>query len=203
MKTMRHTFGGLALAVSLLFTGCQKEDAQAPADLEFASAEFQLPDLADLETPEVTMGTETAEFKCTPREASKEKMELLKRALKNLNLDENQRTAVKGFVQQHHACIAEHMTKIKELHTTLLARANAAREDYVKAYKAGRITKAQLEEKLTQLRASLREEMTKHDVKQTHMRILRRCRQELLQKIESVLNPTQLQKWNNWKSQLG
>ncbi|GAA4300790.1 hypothetical protein [Nibribacter koreensis] len=202
MMKMRRTWGMLLMAASLLFTACQQDEVQAPEDTQFAAAEFELPDLSDLETPEVTMGTDNGVLTCTPRETSREKMELLRRALKNLNLNENQLIAVKRFAQQHHACVAEHLTQIQNLHQELLRRANATRENHLAAYRAGQITKAQLEEKLAALRAAVKEEMAKHETKQIHMRMLRRCRLELLQKIESILNPAQLQKWNTWKAQL-
>ncbi|QHL86815.1 hypothetical protein GU926_04925 [Nibribacter ruber] len=203
MKKMRHTWSLLAMSLALVFTACQKEEAPAPDSIEFASAEYQLPDLQDLETPEISIGSETAPFTCTPLENQREKLEALKKALQSLHLDQNQRTAIKGFVQQHHACIAQHLAALQNLHQNLLQRANAQREAYVKAYKAGEITKAQLEEKLTTLRATLKEQMAKHEVKERQMRLLRKCRQELLQKIESVLSQEQLQKWNTWKSRLG
>ncbi|GGK81930.1 hypothetical protein GCM10011405_32110 [Rufibacter glacialis] len=173
-----------------------------PATTEFATADYQLVDLTELEAPEVSLGSEATAFTCTPRETSKEKMETLKRALQHLGLDENQKTAVKGFVQQHNACIAPSIDRIHSLHHDLLRKANAAREEYIIAYKAGKITKPQLEENLAKLRASLKAELEKHEVKQRQMRLVRKCRQELLQKIEAVLNQNQLLKWNNWKSRL-
>lgn len=193
----------MALAALLLFTACQKEEMQAPEETQFAAAEFELPDLSDLESPEVTMGADNGALTCTPRETSREKMELLRKALKNLNLDENQRNAVKRFAQQHHTCMAEHLSQIQHLHQEMLRRANTARENHLAAYRAGQITKAQLEEKLTALRAAVKEELAKHEAKQMHLRILRRCRLELLQNIESILHPAQRQKWNTWKAQLG
>jgi hypothetical protein len=54
--------------------------------------------------------------------------------------------------------------------------------------------------RLEALRSTVKAEMQKHEEKQAHMRNMRKCREELNSKIESVLNAEQLQKWNRWKA---
>ncbi|AKQ45915.1 hypothetical protein TH63_10095 [Rufibacter radiotolerans] len=198
MKNLRLTWGMLAFSVFLTFTACQKNDVDPATEL--TGTEFQMANLTELEAPEVTSQSETDEFRCKPGDSTR--VHALVNILKQLNLDENQRKAVKNFARQHQQCVAEHIIKIHQLHKELLHKANVAREEQLKAFKEGKITKAQLEERLMAIRANLREELMKHEVKQLHMRIVRRCRMELLTKIESILNQQQLQKWNTWKASL-
>jgi hemoglobin-like flavoprotein len=198
MKNLRLTWGMLAFSVFLTFTACQKEDLEPTTEL--TGTEFQLADLPDLEAPSVTGQTETDEFRCKPGDSTR--VHALVTILKQLNLDENQRKAIKGFARQHQQCVAEHLIRINLLHKELLQKANQAREEQLKAFKEGKITRAQLEERLTAIRTAVQEELAKHEVKQLHMRAVRKCRLELVSKIESVLNQQQLQKWNTWKASL-
>ncbi len=206
MKSFKLTWGALAISACLIFSGCQKDDAVTPdtdvLDAAFSSADFQLEDLNALEKVSITGATETTAFGMGHTDASTETRHPLAHILERMNLDERQKLAVRGFVQEHNSCIKEHHAKIQELHKQLLSKANAIREEYIRAYNAGRISKAELEQKLHTLRERMQEELNKDEVKQMHMRILRKCRQDLFSKIASVLNSEQLRMWNHWKENL-
>lgn len=203
MRNIRLICGILAFSVFSTFTSCQKDDAFAPDKdaTEFAKAEYQLTDLKVLEKPEVTIASEAQTFgvhddkKCQDTHS-------LDFILRNLSLNETQRKAVKEFVKGHASCVSEHQSKVKERHQELVKHANAGREEYVKAYKAGKITKAQLEEKLTAMREKLKGQLQNDEHKQMRLRILQKCRTDLMAKIASVLNREQLQKFNRWRENL-
>ncbi|GAB3195864.1 Spy/CpxP family protein refolding chaperone [Pontibacter aydingkolensis] len=206
MRNQKLTFGVLAMSVLLTFSACQKDNAIKPvveeAALEFESEVYQLPDIDDLENPVVTGDTETTLFSTQTSNNTVSPERRLSYILKQLRLDENQRRAVRAYVEQHAVCIEEHRSKVQEMHQQLLRKANAAREDYIMAYKAGRITKPELDEKLKALQGKLREEIQKLEQKQFHIRIMRKCRAELFTNIASVLNPEQKHKFRRWVQSL-
>ncbi|WP_125185370.1 hypothetical protein [Botryobacter ruber] len=200
MKHIKLSFGMLAVSALLTFSACQKEDAVMPdtATMELAASEFQLEDLESLENPVITAATETQDFRIRETDRKTDAAHSLGSILKHLNLDEAQRTAIKGFMEQQTACVAEHKAKIQERHRELMQRANATREELVKAYKAGRITKAELEERLASLHERLKTQLHSDEAKQVRVRMLHKCRAELLANIRSVLTREQLQKWHRW-----
>jgi hypothetical protein len=202
MKKLRLSWGLFALSAILTFTSCQKEDAVDPTLDSFAAEEFQLEDLSALESTEVTRGSESAAFGISNTEAMHSERHSLSNILPKLDLNQRQRAAISGFAKDHAACVAEHRQRIHELHRNLLAKANAVREDYIAAYHAGRISREELEQRLTSLRERVRNEINNHDRKQMHMRALRKCRLDLMTNIESVLNREQRQLWDRWKQSL-
>ena len=191
------------MAALLTLTACQKEETIDPTqEVEFADAEFQLEDLDALENATVTHGSETAAFGMSHTDAAHNDRHSLSFILPKLNLNDRQKMAIRGFVKEHSSCMAVHHSRIQALHQELLKRANAIREEYVKAYKAGKISQRELEQKLAALREKVREEISKHEQRQLHLRALRKCRMELMTKIESVLDREQRQLWNRWKLSL-
>lgn len=190
------------MSAILAFTSCHKDDTIDPSLDHFTAEEFQLEDLDALETTDVTTGSETSAFGISNEEAVHSKRHSLSSILPKLNLDQRQRAAIRGFAKGHAACVEEHRGKVKELHQNLLLKANAVREEYVAAYRAGRISREELEQRIGRLRERVKNEINNHDSKRTHMRALRKCRYDLMTNIESVLNPEQRQLWNRWKQSL-
>src|SRR5690606_18931578 len=88
---------------------------------------------------------------------------------------------------------------ISIIHQQILMRANAKRDAHMNAFYEKKITKAQLDEKLVTLLDRVTAELREDEKKQPHMQVLRQHRARLMQDIETALNPTQLQQWNNWR----
>jgi hypothetical protein len=206
MKNLRLSWGALALSACVLLFGCQKDDAITPEtqtlDTAFSSSDFKLDDLNALDKVNITKASETVVFGMTNTDAHTDAKHPLAEVLKKLQLNEKQMVAIKGFMHNHDVCVREHRAKIHEFHKQILAKANAAREEYVRAYKAGKISKAELEHRLNALRLKVQETLNSDEMKQMHMRIMRKCRYELFTNIESVLNSQQLRMWNHWKANL-
>lgn len=190
------------MSAILTFTSCQKDDTIDPALDSFASEEFQLEDLDALENTDVTSGSESSVFGTSSTEAMHSERHSLSFILPKLNLNQRQRAAIRGFAKDHASCVAEHRHRIHELHRKLLAKANAVREKYITDYRAGNISREELEKRLTSLRERLRNEINKDDRKLRHMRAMRKCRLDLMKNIESVLNREQRQLWDRWKQSL-
>ncbi|MDX5419585.1 MAG: hypothetical protein LPK09_10245 [Hymenobacteraceae bacterium] len=203
MRNLKLTFAALACAVFFTLTGCQKDDVDPIAEesIQLSETDFQITDVNGYENPAITGATENTTFNAQSHD-QKDETKTLIYILRRLNLNERQQHAIKSFVVQHEECVRHHRSKIQQHHEEMLKRANAVREELVAAYKAGKISKPELEAKLKTLQEKLREEMQKHHDKQLHIRIMRQCRSQLFARIESVLGPEQLAKWKRWKMHL-
>jgi uncharacterized lipoprotein YajG len=211
MKNRILTRAAMVFAASFFFFSCQKEDlslSDRPSGDNRIGAEFHIVDLEDLENPNITEASETKEFKI--HHADQEVADHQKPAhrslvfiLRQLDLNERQKQAIRGFVSQNQACVAEHRQKVREVHQELMEKANGKRAEYMQAYQSGRISRADLAHKLQSLNARIKEELKNQESKERLIRIMHRCRAELFSNIESVLNREQLQKWNRWKNSQG
>lgn len=204
MRNLRLSVTAVVCAALVMLTGCQDENVNPDLDeavISIDEGKFQITDLNGLENPTITGATEIVAFS-TGSTGSQRESHKLAYILRKLNLNERQRKAVRKYVEEHEACVAEHHRSIRQLHEELLKRANAAREDYIKAYRAGKISKQDLDLKLKELHEKLKQEIKEHKQRQLHLQVMRRCRAELFAKIESVLNREQLAKWTEWKRHL-
>jgi hypothetical protein len=202
----------LVLAASFCFLACQKEELtvsdRPTSESNFTGPEYQLLNLEALANPSITEASETGEFRILPAEQetadrATPDAESLPYILGRLQLSERQRKAVSGFISQNRGCVADHHQKVRELHQELMKRANARRDEYLRAYQAGRISRSELGEKLNNLNARVREELQNQQSRQRLLRSIYACRKELEDNITSILDREQLQKWNRWKNSLG
>ena len=194
----------MACAALITLSGCQKDEVgpeMEEAVLAFDDQKFQITDVNEMENPVITDASESTAFSATHTDTRPETHKLTY-ILKRLNLNERQKAAVQKFVAQHEECVAEHRSRVQQYHEELLKKANAIREEHISAYKAGSISKQELERRLSVLRERLKEEIKKHHDRQVHLQNMRRCRANLFAKIESILGPEQLAKWTHWKKHL-
>ncbi|WP_242917438.1 hypothetical protein [Pontibacter liquoris] len=201
---MKLTCSAVAFAALIAFSGCQKEDVNPEREEAVLAVDEQggaITDVNGLENPIITGASESTAFGVNTTDTRPESYRLTY-ILKRLNLNEGQRTAVRRFVEAYEVCVAEHRSKVQQYHEELLKRANAIREEHISAYRAGAITKQELDQRLANLHKKLEEEIKKHPGRQMHVRIMHRCRMELFSKVESVLGPEQLKRWEQWKSRL-
>lgn len=200
---MKHVYALFAFALLLILTSCQGEEGVEPGieASEFTAAVYQLDDLNGMANPEITEASEIQVFD-VKENTTEQETQTLRFILKQLNLDVAQRTAIRGFAEEHATCIADHRARLKERHEDLMKRANAIREEHVKAYRAGNITKAQLEERLTALRTRLQEHLQSDEQKLMRMRMMMQCRVRLFTNIASVLTKEQRHTFNRWRESL-
>jgi hypothetical protein len=200
MKNFRLTFAALACAAFITLTGCQQDDVAPDAEMTLSEDDksLQITEVEEIANPQISTASETSAFSTSSPDTRDQSRRLLY-ILRQLNLSERQVAAVKVFIAQHEECVVQHRSKIQQYHEELLIRANAVREEYIKEYREGKITKQELDAKLVTLRTKLREEMEKHHDKQLQVDMMHRCRAALFAKIESILGPEQLAKWTHWK----
>jgi hypothetical protein len=203
MKNMRHLYGIFAFAAMLALTSCHCDELIEPnmKVTEFDTVVYELDDLNRLANPELSEASETQVFAVKEHTAEQE-TQTLRYILKQLNLDATQRTAIRGFAEEQATCLTDHRARIKERHDDLIKRANAVREEHIKEYRAGNITKAQLEERLTALRTRLQEHLQSDEQKLMRLRMMTQCRVQLFKNIASVLTQEQRYKFNRWRESL-
>lgn len=200
MKKMLRIWGLMAFVSFLSLSACEEKDGADPAvDLSFSSSEFLLDDLDALATPHLRDGCDEKAFNIHTVATAKTDRQSLSYILPTLGLQTNQAATIRDFALDHQRSTSTHRGSVSIIHQEILMRANAERDTYVKAYNEKRISFEQLEAKLLTLRERVEAELQKHEQKQTHMRVLREHRTGLMQNIETVLNPTQLQQWSNWR----
>jgi hypothetical protein len=203
MKKLRLTCSMLALTALVTFSACQKEDAAPEVMVQsFESSAFRLVDLKNLDAPAITNASTTAQFSVQQSDKPQSDKHPLANILQKLNLNDRQKSAVSKFMQHHNASVEGHHKAIKQIHEMILRKANAIRDEYVKAYHAGKISKEDLEAKLNKLKEKVREELKNNEQKNRHMQAIRNSRMKLFAQIESILGPEQLKMWSEWKKSL-
>lgn len=206
MKKQKLTLGMLAMSILLSFSACQKDDVIEPeiqnTTLEQNAVANYTTDFVNLENPTILGATDKTEFSIKYEKRADSQERTLADVLKRLNLNERQSRAAKEFVHQYSGCAEKHRAKIIEIHQQLVKRANAIREEYLKAYKEGKLTKRELEHKLHALKANLKMHINTNKQAHEHFQMIRKCRTELFRNIASVLNPEQLQKFKHWVNTL-
>lgn len=203
MKKQLRTWGLMALVSLMSFTACEEKDSGDPAvDLSFTSAEFMLEDLDALSKPHLKDGCNDKAFAIYSVATATSERQSLTYILPMLNLESRQAGTIGGYAKEHQRAIIPHSGGISILHQEILMRGNAQRDDLIKAFNESRISQEQLAASLLALQDRVLAELSGHEKKQEHMRVLRQHRTELLNNIETVLNGTQLQQWKSWRGSI-
>jgi hypothetical protein len=224
MKTLKLLSAIGLLSFSLVFTSCNKnckEDISSKStENQFAEPLFQINDLNEIDNPDVMEADEINEFKLRdasnedelrPCEKSLEKYrkEIKERnpdadpkslifALKQLDLDSAQKHSIRGLLKDYCECLGDHHRKAIEINKEAIKKANETRKEWVAAYKNGRITKAELLDKLKGLHQRIKEDLGKDTNKRTHIELMRKCQDNLFRSISLVLDATQKDKFHRW-----
>lgn len=193
----------MAFVSFLSLSACEEKDGADPAvDLSYSSSEFLLDDLDALAKPHLRDGCDKKAFNIHTVATAKTERQSLSYILPTLGLQANQGATIRDYALNHQRATANPRGSISIIHQEILMRANTERDAFMKSYQERRITKEQLEQKLLVLYERVEAELSEHEQKKTHMQVLRQHRTDLMQNIETVLNPTQLQQWNNWRSSI-
>jgi hypothetical protein len=225
MKSLKLTAAAAFAGMLILFAGCSKEQSMSVAPNAAESMAYDLVDFNELAAPQVTDGV-AEEFKVrdaqkhfdrTPCDgpAPKEKNGMrddkggkkpeakdpkrdLGAVLHKLDLNKEQKQAIQKYMHEHCLCIAEHLKKVNEVNRQIIARYNAKRDELLKAAKDGRISKEELGRRLQELKGQLDKELNSEKNKQVHMEIMKKCEDQFLHNIASVLNEKQQAVFRKW-----
>lgn len=202
------------MIVAVIFTGCRKELNQPVNPNSASSADFVLTDVDalavqadnDFVNSEITGGTESEEFAISNdglpdaycvTEATADINSLrrdvdgagIRKCLSELKLSDEQiakiRRIFKGYEECKHSVIVRHRNISQEL----LKKYNSKRDELLKALRNGRITKAQFEAKMKELRKMYNAE--REALNQKARAALKDCYTKMLRSLNGVLTERQ------------
>lgn len=224
MKALRF---GSAIAVSLLlFNACSKEGGVSVQPDAQLSADYTLVDFDELDAPQVSDGM-TADFTLenpekhldeTPCDRPAEKpggkcdgkgkpgpgarpgdeKHALGAVLHKMGLTATQKESVKRFMRDHCMCIAEHLKKANGINREVITAFNRKRAELMKALKDNRITQAEFKAKMKALKDEMIQRMKNNNDKRVQMDVMRKCEEQFLHNIASVLDTRQTEIFKTW-----
>lgn len=124
------------------------------------------------------------------------------RILRALQLTDEQKEQVKGFMFDFRLCHKDAMLALRESEKEILAPFNLRREAVLTAYKNGEITREEAAAQLKVIAQEAREALQNNPARLTACEAMKECRRQLLANIEGILTPDQLVKWIDWVSKL-
>jgi hypothetical protein len=118
--------------------------------------------------------------------------------LMHLGLDEGQRLEIREAVMMHRREIRSILERLREVNADLIAAANAKRREIIAAYQAGDITREEAKQQLYELSVRTREAIRNNPDNEPIFKALCDVRIALFEKIRSILNDEQREKWDTW-----
>lgn len=213
MKNKMNLWLATVAVAAIIFTGCSKEQTEVSSTP--SASELSIPEVDVLSTladeafmnAEIEGGNEFEEFTMENdglpdayqvTEATADEINSTKRdgnarrfraCLSDLKLDRDQiakiRRTFKAYEECKHHIIVRHRNALHELIKTY----NAKREELVKAVRNGRITKAEFETKMKELRVEFNRH--KHNLASKARAALKDCYAKMLRSMHSILSERQ------------
>lgn len=120
------------------------------------------------------------------------------RLIKALNLTEEQQAQVRQFLAEHDTCVKNALAMHHEQMRAIIARAKAAREEVIAAYKAGEITREEAKEKINAINQAAREALKNSTDREQIKEILKGCDDKFLRQLASILTDEQMAILKRW-----
>lgn len=212
INIMKNKLMNTALAfcaiLAIAIIGCKKtETTVAPATTENVVEAQVMIDEADVAYNDIQVigGSETEEFS-SPNEGLIEvytfvetdmddagfKRGLEKRfftCLKKLELGDTPVLKLRKALRAYEECKAADIKKHREAYAALQTRTENARKEYLAQLKNGKITKAQFEAKMKELRTKY--ENSLKEIKQSYARTLKACYDKFMRAVKEILTERQ------------
>jgi len=229
MKHIKSILFLTALVVILLlnFTACNdRGDINSPQQQNFDSPQFAIIDYTDLQNAledgtldkDMTFNSTMMNYsfinmgmtftpgnpmmKGNPWLANYDFTKQLGRIFRQLQLTDDQKTQIKGFMVTFHDSAKVQVKKFFDANKSIIDSANAQRRAIVKDLRDGKITREQSQTKLKDLNQKTRDLITANPVSQAVKQALCDLRTQLFQNIKSVLNSDQSTKWDSMIAKL-
>lgn len=119
---------------------------------------------------------------------------------KQLNLTDAQKADIKAELISGKECIKAARANFLEVNAAALAIAKADRMAVKAEYQAGNISKDDAKAQLKVIHQTLKDKVSETGLIAETKAAIRNCKDQLDLKIEQILTPDQLAKWNDWKS---
>jgi len=201
-------------AITLLFSlqSCEKDSVASSDELTYLT--YTSDELVTVDVKEGTLDEETeitlvnlngdvsSRFKdnknCKYKDGkSPIKFEMI---FRQLNLTDAQKTEIKETLKAGKECIRAARANFLEVNAAALATAKLYRESVKAEYKAGNMTRDEAKALLKEIHDKLKGTISASDIVEETKTAIRNCKDQLDLKIEQILIPEQLSKWNDWKS---
>lgn len=127
---------------------------------------------------------------------------LLSRVFRQMELDEEQREAVRLLMAAHIRCESQWFRKLHEVRNSIVERANLERREIMNKVKEGEITREQAARLMNQLNMRVREALQNHPINLEVREGLKLCREEFFAAIAELLNEEQLAIWERFLNSL-
>ena len=200
-------YTGLALATFAMFlvTSCKKETVAVDTTAQYdAQAMISAADNAYNNT-NVTEGSETTEFYAENEglpemytlteedmDSAGFKRSVEKRfftCLKKLELTDTQAARIRKWLRAYEECKSADIKSHREAYAKLLTRIENLRKEYLAQLKNGKITKAQFEAKMKDLKSDF--ETSLKVIKATYAKTLNACYEKFMRALKEVLTERQ------------
>ncbi len=126
------------------------------------------------------------------------KMMAIGMILRQLNLSEEQIELVKEYMIAHRLCEWEWLKMLEKSRREIIAKGNEARQEIIKSYKNGEMTREEAARAIHQLNNRIREALQNNPVNEIVRKGLQDCWNVFLSNIKSVLTDEQLAKFEQW-----
>lgn len=117
------------------------------------------------------------------------------KCLDTLNLSQGQKDSVRAALFRTHQCKKSHIQAIRVINHRIIQNANQQRNQLVRQFVTGQITRAQLVRQLTQLNIQTHRLLRNNSAKQHHLLELRRCNLKFYRALHNILSPAQWQQF--------
>ncbi len=122
----------------------------------------------------------------------------LGRVLKALQLTDEQKTQVEGFMQAHKLCVEENRLLLRNAQMDIIKAANTQRLAIIADLKAGTITREEAMAQLKALNEATRTAIQNDPTIQAALAAIKACEETFITAIKGILTPEQLTKFETY-----
>jgi hypothetical protein len=113
------------------------------------------------------------------------------RCLKDLKLEEDQIKKIRMALTDYEDCKSSAIKRARAIHHDLVAKYRELAAEQAKLLRAGKITKAEFEQRISRLRHAFMKELRALQLKEKLNEALKNCHNKLLRQINGILNERQ------------
>ena len=126
----------------------------------------------------------------------------LARVLKSLNLTDEQKDKVKGYLFDFRLCMKDAIKDLRQSEREVLKPFNEQRKAVVDAYKSGASSREDAMAQLKVIKTAAKEALKANNFRNIACEAMKLCRKILLENIGSLMEGNQIAIWNEWLAKL-
>lgn len=113
------------------------------------------------------------------------------RCLKSLKLEDDQVKKIRAAMADYEDCKASAIKRARAIHAKLVAKYKELAEEQAKLLRAGKITKAEYEQRIARLRHAFQKELRELQLKEKLREALKDCHTKFLRQLHGILSEIQ------------